>query len=163
MARRKRGGGGKRGFYWDGIQVPLTALTATDSVVVIVDATAQEFMPATLMRIRGDLTFMPTTDTSNVCRWKIMYVEINNAGTMTGDHNAFDTHEEDIAQRQLHAGQFVQSTSTGREPGHFEIDVKAKLKLDSASKKLLVMIINGLNATTRTSFACNLRALLLHG
>ena len=42
---RRRGGGSRRGTYWDGIQVPLTALTATDSVVVLVDATAQEFMP----------------------------------------------------------------------------------------------------------------------
>jgi len=165
MGRRHRQApahGGRKGYYWDGLQVPRTAVTTTNSVNVLVDTTAQEFMPATLMRIRGMLTFIPSADTVNECRAKLVYVEVNDAQTMTGDWSAIDTHEEDIAQRQLWAGQYSQPATANRTAVDLEIDVKVKLKLSAAGKHLLVLLLQA--ATTgRTDSLLNARCLLLHG
>ncbi len=158
MARGK----GRRGYYWDGLQVPRTTTPTTTAVNVLVDTTAQEFMPATLTRIRGILTFSMSADTVNECRAKLLYVEVNDAQTMTGDHAAIDTHEEDIAQRQLWAAQYMQPATTVRTSQGFEIDVKAKLRLEPHGKKLLVLLVQAASAT-RTDFTLNARCLLQHG
>lgn len=161
MGRRGNRGAKRRGYYWDGIQLPRTAVTTAGLVLVLVDTTAQEFMPATLVRVRGELTFTPSADTINECRAKMLYVEVNDAQTMTGDHSAIDTHEEDIAMRQLWSGQHAQPASANRTVTHIPIDVKAKLKLQPSGKMLLVMLIEAATAT-RTDVLANLRCLLMH-
>ena len=147
------------GYYWDGIQIPNTNLGASIAAPVIVDTTAQEFMPATLIRVRGHLSLKATTSTANVVRAKMMYVEVNDAQVMTGDHAPIDTHEEDIAQRQLWTHQYIQSAINTNGSVDVPIDVKAKLKLEPHGKKLLVILIEAAN-TTRTEFALNVRCLL---
>ncbi len=165
MAQRRGRGRSKRGTYWDGIQFPATSLTTSGSIFVLVDTTAQEFMPATLMRIRGSLgcrSFHATTQVR--VGLKIMYVEVNDAQTMTGDHSAFDTHEEDIAQRQLWSKTFQMPPldELGDNVFNFELDTKSMLKLESHGKKLLVLL-----AEADFNSACNLdgsiRCLLHHG
>ncbi len=158
MARGK----GRRGTYWDGIQLPRTAVTTAGLVLVLVDTTAQEFMPSTLVRVRGQLSFTPSADTINEVRAKMLYVEVNDAQAMTGDHAAIDTHEEDIAARQLWAAQHAQPASALRAVNNIEIDVKAKLKLVPSGKMLLVLLIQATTAT-RTDVTANLRCLLMHG
>ncbi len=154
MARRT-------GYYWDGIQVPRTTVGTTSSVIVLVDTTAQEFMPATLMSVRGTLTFSMSADTVNECAAKMVYVEVNDAQAMTGDWAAFDTHEEDIAQRQLWTAQYMQPATASRFSRDYEFNVKTKLKLSSAGKHLLVLLVQAKSAT-RTDFSVNARCLLLH-
>ena len=166
-ARRRTGGGGrkKRGTYWDGIQFPTTSLTTTQAVFVLVDTTAQEFMPATLERIRGSLNVRSFHATSNVAvRMKIMYVEVNDAQTMTGDHAATDTHEEDIAIRQLWTKSMAMPAldENANSIENFEIDVKAKLKLEPSGKKLLVLLVDA-SAASSAVLSGYLRCLLLHG
>ena len=74
MGRRKGNPKGslRDGYYWDGLQSVLTAVTATPLVLRLVEPGAQEFMPATLVRIRGTIALMPTVDTSNTVLMKIL-------------------------------------------------------------------------------------------
>ena len=160
-----RGRGKKRGYYWDGLQFSTTALDTTDIALVLVDATAQEFMPATLLRIRGHLSVRSFHATSNVAvRMKLLYVEVNDAGTMTGDHSATDTHEEDIAIRQLYTNNLHMPAldENGSTIHNFEVDVKAKLKLEPSGKKLLVLLVDA-STTSSAVISGYLRCLLLHG
>lgn len=152
-------------MYWDGLQWAATSIDTTVVSFVLIDTTAQEFMPATLIRIRGNLGVRSFHATSQVAMTlKIMYVEVNDAQSMTGDHAPIDTHEEDIAQRQLYATTFQMPPLD--EPGNnirnWEIDVKAKLKLEPHGKKLLVLLAQ-CDGATSANLNGYLRCLLLHG
>ena len=160
-----------RGRYWDGLQWSTTGISTTTSAFVLVDSTAQEFMPATVVRIRGQVTVghwgTSSTSAKGTCVMKIMYVEVNDAGTMTGDHSGIDTHEEDIAIRQLWAYQVTlnQTETATVAEGPFvnvEVDVKSKIKLEPSGKKLLVLLIDA-DATNHIVVSGYVRALLLHG
>ncbi len=168
MPRRSRGrsggrGGGRSGYYWDGLQFPLTNITASSVVFELVGPTAQEFMPATVVRIRGQLIYAHSADSPVQGHLKLMYVEVNDAGTMTGDHAAIDTHEEDIAARQLWTDSFVfrDETDGSQTTEKVIVDVKTKLKLSSGGKHILVLLAEA-DVTSRVSIAGYLRVLMLH-
>ncbi len=163
MGRRGR----KRGTYWDGLQWPQTAIVTTGTLFELVGSTAQEFMPATLVSIRGSISLMCVSAAGPVEAYmKILYVELNDAGTMTGDHAGLDSHEEDIAARHLWSGvRLIGSAEAGpteEQSVHIDIDVKAKLKLDSGGKKALILLMDT-NSDSRLVSMGYLRCLLLHG
>ncbi len=164
MATRRRRQA-TRGTYWDGIQFPATSLTTSGSIFVLVDTTAQEFMPATVKRIRGHLGLRSFHATTQVrVGLKIMYVEVNDAQTMTGDHSAFDTHEEDIAIRQMYTKTFQMPPldELGDNIFNFEVDVKSQLKLEPSGKKLLVLLAEA-DFNSAVNMDGYLRVLLHHG
>jgi len=158
MARGK-GRGAVRKYHWDGIQMPRTAVVTAVSLAVLIDPTESDFIPATVVRVRGVLSFIPVADTVNECRAKMLYVELNDAGSMSGDHAAIDTDSEDIAQRILWQGQHAQPATTLRQVTHLDIDMKAKLRIDASSKKALVIIFQA-TTTARTDMILNARVLL---
>ncbi len=157
--RRRRAVGPSRKIYWDGIQLSATNITIAGIVIVVVGAVAQEFMPSTFMGMRGHLSLRSFHATSNVrVGLKLMYVEINDAGTMTGDHSAFDTHEEDIAMRQLYTNHVelpANDDTHGDAIHNFEVNVKSKIKMDPSGKKLLVLLAN-----STVDSACNISGYL---
>ncbi len=140
----------------------------TGVVFELIGPVAQEFMPGTLVRIRGWVTLANSganKAASGVSYgMKIMYVEVNDAGTMTGDHQALDTHEEDIANRQLwaRAGRLsVTDASANDASVDIEIDVKAKLKLRASGKWILALLLDT-NADSKLESTGYIRALILH-
>ncbi len=161
MGRR---GSQRTGYYWDGLQFTKTTILSTGNAFVLVDATALEFMPSTLTRIRGQLALGAISTASNTVQLKILEAEVNDAGTMTGDHAGIDTHEEDIAVRQLWTGTFMQqtvATDDGFASADIDIDVRVKLKLKASGKKLLLLLADA-TTSTRTEMAGYLRCLLQH-
>ena len=159
----KRRGRGKKTYYWDGIQVPLTSLSSS-AVVEVVGTGSTEFKPSTLVRIRGHICFVSTATSGTTVAAKILYVELNDAGAMTGDHAAIDTHEEDIAARQLWTYYRPLRGATAGQPDDVafaEVDVKAKLRLESHGKKSVVLLLEG-SSGANASFTVNLRALLMN-
>ncbi len=167
-SRRRSGGHArakKRGYYWDGLQWPSTTLTTAGVAFVLVDTTAQEFMPATVERVRGFISYrcFHATETG-IVGMKVMYVEVNDAQTITGDHAAFDTHEEDIAQRQLwtHHGMVGALDEPGPNVITIEVDIKVKIKLEPHGKKLLILFAEVTTANAVASVGY-LRVLLAHG
>ncbi len=174
MASRRRSGGrgGRRGYYWDGIQFPLTNVSSSSTALELVGPVAQEFMPATMVRIRGHLTFSNSGSDSATAgaelAAKIAYVELNDAGVITGDLAAIDTHEEDIAVRQLwtYYSRF-QAAGANADAGdidrvRIEIDVKVKIRLEASGKKSLWLFTDA-SPTNRMQVAGYLRCLLAHG
>jgi len=171
--RRTSRGKSRRTYYWDGLQWPSTAVPSGQVVLFLVDPTAQEFMPATLVRIRGHASFahhgsLADSAASRLVA-KIMYVELDDAGTMTGDHAGIDTHEEDIAIRQLWTYSTILGGNNAAAGAEFrgpeitiEIDVKVKIRFEPSGKKALVMLIDS-DATNHWNTAGYLRCLLLHG
>ncbi len=163
-SRRRSGGAGRSGFYWDGLQWAATAVGITDVFFVLVGGVAQEFMPSTLVRVRGNIALRGFHATQ-ACdlQMKIMYVEITDAGAVSGDHNAIDTHEEDIAIRQLWT--YTTVVAPVDEPGPnvltIPVDIKAKVKLEPSGKKALVLVVA---TTLDTAVFCTgyLRCGLLH-
>ena len=177
MAGRKHGRGRqapRKGYYWDGLQWPATAVPAgpAQTILVLVDSTAQEFMPATLVRIRGNLWVQNSGSASDagasVINAKLMYVEVDDAQTMSGDHQAIDTHEEDIAIRQLWAHTFRgAATVAGSEDEAVvidaEIDVKAKVRMKASGKALLLLLMETSSPALFWTTGGYLRCLLQHG
>ncbi len=166
MASRRRSGGrgGRKGYYWDGVQFPRTAIVSGGNAQILVDSPAQEFMPATVVRIRGHMVYTPSSDAVNEVFSKIAYVEVNDAGNITGDMAGIDTSEEDIAVRQLWTHVYGQAavTLSARRTSTVEVDVKVKIKLESSGKKKLILFIDTVT-TGRTDVSGYLRVLLQHG
>ena len=166
MPRRRRGGGGKkRGYYWDGLQFPATTVPSTGASFELIGPTTQEFMPGTLVRIRGHLTLMSTDVSSTEVGMKIMYLEVNDAGTITGDAAGIDTHEEDIARRQLWTYYTTLRGATAGQPddvARIEVDVKSKLKLEASGKMILALLADA-TTSSRASVSGYLRCLVMHG
>ncbi len=137
MARGRR----KPRYYWDGIQWPQTAIDTTASFA-LTSQTSQEFMPGTIERIRGWISFRGVhATTTGLINAKLMYLEVNDATAITGDAAAIDTHEEDIATRQLWT--FASFIGALDEDNliTLPVDIKAKLRLDSAGKKGLFLLM----------------------
>ncbi len=160
MARAGRRSARRTGYYWDGLQWPATAISAGNTLFELIGPTAQEFMPGTLVRVRGHITLRPDTATDNEVVMKMMYLEVNDAGTITGDHQGIDTHEEDIAIRQLWTYDYQQGTVQG-QPVTAEIDVRVKVKLSASGKFILALLADAVSGS-RTSLSGYLRALILH-
>lgn len=98
---------------------------------------------------------------------KMMYVELDDAGAMSGDHTAIDTHEEDIAARQLwtYHTSFPATVAGAETEGPVvtvEVDVKVKIKIFPSGKHALLLLADA-SATNSVQMAGYLRALLLHG
>lgn len=139
----------------------------TGTVFELIGPTAQEFMPATLERIRGSITLMNISAAGPTEAYlKIMYVEVNDAGTITGDHAGLDTHEEDIAVRQLWTGvRLIGSAEAGpteEQSVHIDIDVKARVRIKTSGKAILALIMDT-DANSRLVTMGYLRCLLSHG
>lgn len=155
----------KKGTYWDGLQFPATALTTAGVVFELIGPVSQEFMPATLVRIRGHLSVRSFHATTNVrVGMKIMYVEVNDAGSMTGDHSAFDTHEEDIAVRQIYTKvlEMPPLDELGDNIMNWEVDVKSQISLASSGKQILALLGEA-DVNSAANMSGYLRCLLLHG
>ena len=171
MSGRRHGSRGsrpRRGYYWDGLQFGSTAITTSGASFELINPTAQEFMPGTLVRIRGNLTLQNAGSdkvNGNVSvGLKIMYLEVNDAGTITGDSAGIDTHEEDIARRQLwtHHALLGSSGSTSNWATQFlPVDIKAKVKLESSGKMILALLADA-SQTNRAVIAGYLRCLIMH-
>ncbi len=169
---RRRYAPQKRGKYWDGLQWPLTNTNVAGTVLVLVGSVAQEFMPATMTRIRGFISLSnSSTDAATAgvtVGAKIMYVELDDALAMTGDHAALDTHEEDIAQRQLWTYHHrLHAAGANLDAGDIdrvtiEVDVKVKIVLEPHGKKALVLLLDA-SDTNRVQSVGYLRCLLVHG
>ncbi len=154
----------RRGYYWDGLQWPSTAIVTAGTAFELVGPTAQEFMPGTITRIRGFITMMQSSTTGGQLAHKIMYLEVNDAGAITGDHQAIDTDEEDIAMRQLWTHQMSSravATSDGQENLNVEVDVRVKVKLQASGKWILALIADATTASTYITSGY-LRALIQH-
>ncbi len=140
---RRRGKRSKARYYWDGLQFPATNVSDTLSSFELVGATAQEFMPGTVVAIRGSIWLGASSTSNSDVALKIMYLEINDAGTITGDHKGIDTHEEDIATRQLWTYYTTLTGATAGQPDdvrQIDLDVRSKLRLTPAGKKILVLL-----------------------
>ncbi len=138
-------------------------MTAGNLVFVIIDGFQSEFHPGTLVRVRGQIAYRATLATSNNVLAKMMYVEVNDAQTMSGDHSAIDTHEEDIAQHIIWQHTYMQPSAADagdQDAVTIEVDVRAKVKLSASGKMILALIIGGAN-NARTNVSVNLRALVM--
>ncbi len=149
-------------FRWDGLQWPPTNLTTAATVFVLVDAVAVEFMPATMVSVRGILTFQATSTASNRVVAKLLAIHVNDAGTMTDDITGIDTDEEDIAVRQLWTYSYAQptvATDNGKKTESVEVVVKTKIALPASGKTLIALVMNA-QVTTRSESIGYLRCLL---
>jgi len=163
-SRQRSGSRGRSGYYWDGLQWPLTTIAATPGTAFeIIGPTAQEFMPGTLVRCRGQIVTAHAADSPVQGMLKLMYVEFNDAGAMSGDHKAIDTHEEDIAARMIWTDTFAfrDETDGSQTKDKVDIDVKVKVKLSSGGKHGLVLLAEA-DVAARVSITGFLRALILH-
>ena len=159
MSRRRKA----RRYYWDGLQFPTTAIPVPGNAFELIGTTAQEFMPGTLVRVRGHLSVASTDVSGTEVAMKLMYVEVNDAQTMSGDHSAIDTHEEDIAIRQLWTYHTMIRGATAGQPDdvvRIEVDVKSKLRLEPHGKKLLLLLVAA-GTAGRASMAGYLRCCVM--
>ncbi len=172
MAGKRRGRGRqapRRGYYWDGLQFPITNISSAGTIFELVGPTAQEFMPGTIVRSRGHLTLKNAgTDATNggvEAALKMMYLEVNDAGTVTGDHQAIDTNEEDIARRQLWTYHTVMAQREGAtvqpDTVRLEVDVRVKIKLEASGKMILALLADAA-AGNRAQLSGYLRTLIMH-
>lgn len=161
--RRKR-----PSYYWDGIQFPLIPISTTGIALILVDSTALEFMPRTLVRICGNLTIINNDSDSGTgsvdVGLKIVGMQVTDAGTTGEDINAIDTHEEDIARRQLWThyvtlGDDATGSGGSSDNVKIEVDVRVKLKL-SASGKMLLALFGQSSIVDRANISGYLRCLL---
>lgn len=138
-------------YYWDGLQWPSTAIDTAVVAFELIGSTAQEFMPGTLERIRGNISIRGIhATTTAIVTAKLMYVEMNDAQSMSGDHAPIDTHEEDIAIRQLWTwtGFVGALDEAGGNLVQIPIDVRAKVRLESAGKKSLLLLMQNTSASS---------------
>ena len=159
MGRR----GKRRRYYWDGLQFPATNVPVANNVHVLVGTTAQEFMPGTVVRVRGSLCLMSTDSSATEVGMKLMYVEFNDAQTMSGDHLPIDTHEEDIAARQLWTYYTTIRGSTAGQPDdirQIDLDVRSKVRLVPSGKMSLVLLSSA-TTTSRASISGYVRVCVL--
>ncbi len=168
MPRGRRRQAPRRGYYWDGLQWPSTDVGTAGVALELIGPVAQEFMPGTLVRVRGHISLInggsDSTSGPTTMGMKLMYLEVNDAGTITGDHAAIDTHEEDIAMRQLwtHHARLGQSVAAGPEATvDIEVDVKAKLKLVASGKWILALLLDA-TPINRAQTVGYLRCLIQH-
>ena len=165
---RSGGGGSRRRFAWDGIQVGSTGVAQAGAALVLVDGTTVENRPGTVTRIVGDITlgnWGTAAEAAKVAYFcKILVVELNDAGAMSGDHAGLDTNEEDVGARQLWtaAGLLPESaTDVGENEGYvnLHIDVKGQQKIPPGGKHALVMLIDA-DGDNRLVIAAYVRVLM---
>ncbi len=155
MPRGSRGGsrkrGGKKRTYWGGIQFPPTAIpvAAGRLIQVVLSAQAVEFMSRTAVRIRGWVTYANTGADADLgivgIISKLQLVRLDDAGAVPVDYQPIDTHEEDIADRQgwtystvLAAAPVLLNIEGPQQT--VELDIKAKFRMPSDGKHVLVMM-----------------------
>ncbi len=161
MTRRRTGRGGRRppvSYRWTGVQASNIALSSTDTAVVLLDDIDIN-EAGTLVRIRGHLIWEAITATGNLLRAKLLYMEINDAAAITGDHSASDTSREDIAARILWEHTWVQSAINTEPAVDVEIDVKAKMRLRLGEKFVMALLLFATSAS-RSRASLNMRALI---
>ncbi len=171
--RTSRGSGRGRAaakYFWDGIQWPATAAPATPGLDLHALGAQVQLHdgPATLQRIRGVVWNHhagSVADTSaSVLAQKIMYVELNDAGAMTGDWQGHDTDAEDVTRRQLWTrmtrGQVAAAgAETTNVVVHIDIDIKVKIRIETSAKGMLVLLTESDAAANHWLHGGYLRAL----
>ena len=165
---RSGGGGSRRRFHWDGLQIGSTGVAQAGAALVLVDGKTVEDRPGTVTRIVGDITlgnWGTAAEAAKVVYYcKILMVELNDAGSMSGDHAGLDTHEEDIGARQLWtaAGLLPESaTDVGENEGYvnLHIDVKGQQRMPPGGKHALVLLIDA-DGDNRLVIAAYVRVLM---
>ncbi len=152
-------------YKWTGLQAGNTAITTGGVAFVIVSGVEIErYGRCTLERIVGHLTFRMTdsdagTGPSRVAV-KVMKLAINDAATLTGDDQAIDTDEEDIAKRQLwsYFSTMEPETASYFDVRPIEIDIRVRVKLLHPKEE--VILLTDVSVNNRVLMDVNLRALL---
>ena len=177
MTTRRSGRGGtrspsRRSYYWAGVQWPTTAVPVSTSqlVLTMLDNTASEFMPGTLIRIRGVINLQNGGTGGDAgfveVGLKILDHQVNDALTLGADDRAIDTHEEDIARRHLWADyaflpQAITDTAERESPPlRIVVDVKAKVKIQASGKQFVSLFMSA-SAVNRAETSGYLRALYM--
>ncbi len=172
MASRRRGKGGRGGkrrlYYWDGIQIARSAVDTALTPIELIGPIQQEFHGGTLVRVRGWISLENAgsagAGSGATVVLKLMYLEVNDAGNLTGDATPIDTNEEDIAARQLwmYSGRFDKLAIAGDvvQGQQIEVDVKSKVKLAPAGKHILVLLAEA-NVANVVGITLYLRALVV--
>ncbi len=166
MAKRGRSSRRKaRKYHWLGVQPPETVINVaapTLVVAILMDSPQMERNPGTMIRVRGNLTWLQATTAGNTARAKMMMLQVNDAQNLTGDDQPIDNNEEDIAKRQLWSSQFAQqtvATTDGHRTVEVDIDVKVKIKIPTDGKHIFALLFEAVTAN-RTHFLLNARCLV---
>ncbi len=158
-----RGGGGSRKTgYWDGLQWPLTSVAGggSQTLLELVGATATEFMPRTMVAVKGQIVIVSASVSSDDMQQQIRMVELNDAGGLTGEVNAIDTNEEDIARRILWSNTAHSISSAVHLPVTIEVDIKVKIKIPPTGKHIIALLqssVTGSRMSTVGYLRCYLR------
>ncbi len=173
MAKRS-GRGSRRApvrYTLGGVQWPTTDISTLGvALVVVSELHVERHGQLTVERIRGNVhIFNSDTDATGggvQVAAKILLVELDDAGAVTGDHSGIDTHEEDIAVRHLWM-QNVRCSANAvadefRDGGYnLEVDVKVRIKISSPKQALLLFMAS--NVSNRGQSCGYLRSLLRVG
>jgi len=172
VARRTAGTRSRKkpSYRWDGLQWPSTGVPVSPSqtLLILIDETTIQDRGGTLERIRGHITvgnWGGAAEAGKV-QWaaKILLVEMNDAGAMTGDHRAIDTDQDDIAVRQLWTYNVLlpaSATDTAENEGFVvvEVDVKIRIRLPPSGKSALIFLSSA-DVVNRAVIAGYLRCLI---
>ncbi len=145
----RRGGGRGRSkptYKWTGLQwSPTDVGTAGVAFVLAGGVEVERYGKCTVERVRGFIRCANTDSDSlnGVARLglKMMALEINDAGTKTGDDSGLDTDEEDIAKRQLWTYYTVLEPEEDayNDVVRIEIDVKVRIFLMHPKQELMLL------------------------
>ena len=84
-----------------------------------------------------------------------MRLEVNDAGTLTGDDQGIDSHEEDIAKRQLwmSSGTIFEEVpaAMGVREVNFIINVNVKIILGHPKQELIMLLDSSANSRLQTT------------
>ncbi len=169
MANQRRRGRSQRSkpvYKWSGLQVGVTDVGVTGVALVLVGGVEIErYGKATVVAVRGHMQFLNNDSDAAagnvVFGAKLMKLEINDAGTLTGDDQGIDTNEEDIAKRQLWTGHGVlpKRLADGRvEHINFILNVGVFVVL-AHPKEELIMLLDA-SIANRLQVASYIRVLL---
>lgn len=165
--RRGRSSAPKRKSHWYGIQSVTTTLpvTASKAVFVMIPATRAEHGPLTCVAIRGTVSLWNvSTGTRYTAAAKIAKYELEDGGAIAQDIFPLDTHEEDIARRQIWTTMLRMQHQNTAIPGGNEhtinININVKIIIGSSGKEELGLFLQQSHASdTNIQALVNLRAL----
>ena len=164
--RRSRATKSKPTYKWSGLQAGSTDVSTSGTAFVLVGGTeVEQYGKCTVVSVRGTLEVANSdSDAANgVVKYgiKLMKLNINDAGTITDDAFGIDSHEEDIAKRQLWTQHGVLTKQLADGATHrrqFILNVGVFVILANP-KEELIMLLDAGNAD-RLQANCYLRVLL---
>lgn len=165
--RTSRGGGGRKvRRYWDGLQLPTTQLSDTVVVGILLDGASFEQHGCTIQRIVGSMdVWNQSGSTRYTAATKICYVDQNDAGNVVEDVDPFDTHEEDIARRQLWQSYDrlnLNNTSVGAASHvRHQLDARGKVRIPGDGKRAVAIFMRSSAANSDVNITFNIRILVI--